>query len=328
MTCTAEPVIVVTRRWPDAVEAELRRRYRRVVLNDDDVALGPAGLRDALASADVVLPTVSDRLSADLFQGELRTRFLGNFGAGHEHIDVKAATEAGIVVTNTPGVLTDATADLAMTLLLMAARRAGEGERQVRAGTWGGWRPTHLLGQQVTGQLLGIVGMGRIGAALARRAHLGFGMEIIYFHSPRSQPQATVPAARRVGDLDELFALSDVVSLHVPGGPANRHLVDAARLRHMKRTAVLVNCARGEVVDSDALADALRAGTIAAAGLDVYEGEPEVPRALLDCENAVLLPHLGSATRQTRIAMGLLVIENLDAYLAGRRPPNLVPDGY
>ncbi|MFN2495859.1 MAG: NAD(P)-dependent oxidoreductase, partial [Pseudonocardiaceae bacterium] len=170
----ADPVIVVTRRWPDSVERELRRRFPQVRLNTDDTPLGADGLRAALAEADVVLPTVSDQLPAELFAGPLRTRFLGNFGVGYNHIDVAAAARAGIVVTNTPGVLTDTTADIAMMLLLMVARRAGEGEREVRAGRWTGWRPTHLMGADVTGKTLGILGMGRIGTALARRAHFGF----------------------------------------------------------------------------------------------------------------------------------------------------------
>ncbi|MGB8200622.1 MAG: NAD(P)-dependent oxidoreductase, partial [Pseudonocardiaceae bacterium] len=176
-----EPVIVVTRRWPASVEQELARRFTDVTLNSDDVPLGADGLRAALKQADVVLPTVSDRLGAELFDGELRTRFLGNFGVGYNHIDTEAAAKAGIVVTNTPGVLTDTTADTTMTLLLMVARRAGEGEREVRAGRWTGWRPTHMMGADVTGKTLGILGMGRIGVAVARRGHFGFGMPVVFY---------------------------------------------------------------------------------------------------------------------------------------------------
>jgi lactate dehydrogenase-like 2-hydroxyacid dehydrogenase len=319
-----EPVIVITRRWPAAVEEELQRRFGQVRLNTDDRPLGADGLRAALAEADVVLPTVSDRLSAELFEGELRTRFLGNYGVGYNHIDVEAAAKAGIVVTNTPGVLTDTTADTAMTMLLMVARRAGEGERELRAGRWTGWRPTHLMGAEVTGKTLGILGMGRIGAALARRAHFGFGMPVVYYDAADADPPHGIPDAHRAGTIEEVLEAADFVSLHMPGGGDNAHVIDAQRLSRMKPTAFLVNSARGDVVDQDALIDALRSHTIAGAALDVYEGEPEVPQRLRELDNAVLLPHLGSATRQTRTAMGMLVLDNLQAYLDGREPPNRV----
>ncbi len=315
-----DPVIVVTRRWPAPVEEELRRRFGRVRLNDDDVSLGPEGLRAALTEADVVLPTVSDQLPAGLFDGELRTRFLGNFGVGYNHIDTDAAAKAGIVVTNTPGVLTDTTADTAMTLLLMTARRAGEGEREVRSGRWTGWRPTHLMGADVTGKTLGILGMGRIGVAVARRAHFGFGMPVVFYDAADVGP-GIPPGARRVGTVEEVLEAADFVSLHMPGGGANTHLINAARLARMKPTAFLINSARGDVVDSAALVDALRSGTIAGAGLDVYEGEPDIPPGLADLDNAVLLPHLGSATLETRTAMGMLVLDNLQAFLDGQDPP-------
>ncbi|HEY2725005.1 MAG TPA: D-glycerate dehydrogenase [Pseudonocardiaceae bacterium] len=315
------PSIVVTRRWPEPVEDELRKRYPQVRLNADDVPLGPEGLRTALREADIVLPTVSDQLPAELFTGELRTRFLGNFGVGFNNIDVEAAAAAGIVVTNTPGVLTDTTADTAMTLLLMIARRAGEGERELRAGRWTGWRPTHLMGADVTGKTLGILGMGRIGVAVARRAHFGFGMPVVFYDSADFEPDHGIPDARRAGTVEEVLAAADFVSLHMPGGGANRHLIDESRLARMKPTAFLVNSARGDVIDQKALAEALRSGTIAGAGLDVYEGEPQIPAELLELENAVLLPHLGSATLETRTAMGMLVLENLEAFLDGREPP-------
>lgn len=315
------PSIVVTRRWPEPVEDELRKRYPQVRLNTEDVPLGPEGLRAALREADIVLPTVSDQLPAELFEGELRTRFLGNFGVGFNNIDVEAAAAAGIVVTNTPGVLTDTTADTAMTLLLMIARRAGEGERELRAGRWTGWRPTHMMGADVTGKTLGILGMGRIGVAVARRAHFGFGMPVVFYDSADFEPDHGIPDARRAGTVEEVLEAADFVSLHMPGGGANRHLIDEAMLARMKPTAFLVNSARGDVIDQKALAKALRSGTIAGAGLDVYEGEPQIPAELLELENAVLLPHLGSATLETRTAMGMLVLENLEAFLDGREPP-------
>ncbi|MGH4026952.1 MAG: 2-hydroxyacid dehydrogenase [Pseudonocardiaceae bacterium] len=316
----AEPVVVVTRRWPAPVEEELRRRFPSARLNAEDVPLGAAGLRAALAEADVVLPTVSDRLPAELFAGQLRTRFLGNFGVGYNHIDVEAAAKAGIVVTNTPGVLTDTTADTTMTLLLMIARRAGEGERELRSGRWTGWRPTHLMGADVTGKTLGILGMGRIGTAVARRAHFGFGMPVVYYDSSDVEPPHGVPDARRAETVEDVLAAADFVSLHMPGGGENTHLINKARLSRMKPSAFLINSARGDVVDSAALIEALQAGTIAGAGLDVYEGEPDIPPGLLELDNAVLLPHLGSATLETRTAMGLLVLDNLQAFLDGREP--------
>ncbi|HEY6423827.1 MAG TPA: D-glycerate dehydrogenase [Pseudonocardiaceae bacterium] len=315
-----EPVIVVTRTWPATVEQELQRRYPDARLNVGDVPLGHDGLRAALEQADVVLPTVSDQLPAELFDGSLRTRFLGNFGVGYNHIDIDAAARAGIVVTNTPRVLTDTTADTAMTLLLMVARRAGEGEREVRAGRWTGWRPTHMMGADVTGKTLGIVGMGRIGVAVARRGHYGFGMPVIFYDPVDFEPPHGILGAQRVGTVEELLAVADFVSLHMPGGGENTHLIDTARLALMKPTAFLINSARGDIVDSSALVKALQSGTIAGAGLDVYEGEPNVPQALRDLENAVLLPHLGSATLETRTAMGMLVLENLADFLAGRDP--------
>lgn len=319
-----DPAIVVTRRWPVQVEEELARRFGRVRLNTDDTPLGPEGLRTALAESDVVLPTVSDRLPAELFEGELRTRFLGNFGVGYDNIDVVAAAKAGIVVTNTPGVLTDTTADTALTLLVMVARRAGEGEREVRAGRWTGWRPTHMMGADVTGKTLGVLGMGRIGVAVARRAHFGFGMPIVYYDAAALDPPHGIPDARRAGTIEEVLEAADFVSLHMPGGGDNTHVIDAARLSLMKPTAFLVNSARGDVVDTDALIEALRSQTIAGAGLDVYEGEPEVAQGLRDLDNTVLLPHLGSATLETRTAMGMLVVDNLQDFLDGREPRNRV----
>lgn len=316
-----DPTIVVTRRWPAPVEDELRRRYPGVHLSASDEPLGEDGLREALRTADVLLPTVTDRLSANmLLDSDVRTKFIGNYGVGFSNIDVDAAKRAGIVVTNTPGVLTDTTADLTMTLLLMLARRAGEGERHVRNHEWSGWRPTHMMGADVTGKTLGVLGMGRIGSAVARRAHYGFEMPILWFDS-FAGAQCDLPGARRTESIEEVLAGSDFVTLHMPGGDENSHLIGAAELKQMKPNAYLVNTARGDVVDEVALAAALRDGTIAGAGLDVFEREPQVPEALTSLENAVLLPHLGSATTGTRIAMGMLVLENLSAYLSDTEPP-------
>jgi lactate dehydrogenase-like 2-hydroxyacid dehydrogenase len=296
------------------------RRYPDVRLNASDRPMGADGLRAALREAEIVLPTVCDALPAELFDGPVRTRFLGNFGVGYNHIDLGAAAKHQIVVTNTPGVLTDTTADTAMTLLLMIARRAGEGEREVRDGRWDGWRPTHLMGADVTGKTIGILGMGRIGKAVARRAHFGFGMPVV-FHDTAHVADHGIAGARQLASIDEVLANSDFVSLHMPGGERNRHVIDRERLALMKPTAFLVNSARGDIVDEDALVAALREGIIAGAALDVYSHEPYVAAALRELSNVVLLPHLGSATRETRTAMGMLVLENLQAYLEGREPP-------
>jgi lactate dehydrogenase-like 2-hydroxyacid dehydrogenase len=269
---------------------------------------------------------VSDRIGAAIIGAAgRRAAILGNFGVGYDHIDIAACREFGVAVTNTPGVLTDATADLTLTLMLMAARRGGEGERLVRAGGWTGWGPTQLLGQSLAGRTLGLVGFGRIARAVARRAHHGFGMRILYFARREGDGDdvATV-GAEWVPDLHTVLGRSDIVSLHVPGGAETRHLINAAALEAMKPEALLINTARGDVLDHAALVDALKAGRIAGAGLDVYPREPDVPAGLVELENVVLLPHLGSATVDTRVAMGLKVFDNLDAWFAGKAPPDRV----
>jgi len=230
-----------------------------------------------------------------------------------------------VVVTNTPGVLTDDTADLAVALLLAVARRMGEGEREVRESRWNGWRPTHLLGTRVSGKTLGIIGFGRIGRAVAQRAHHGFGMRIV-IHTPHEPPADAVAAVEaESGSLQEVLGGSDFVSLHVPATPATRHLIDRRRLAMMRPTAFLINTSRGDVVDEASLAAALESGALAGAGLDVYQREPAVPEALRRLPNVMLLPHLGSATRESRDAMGFKALENLIAFFAGRTPPDLIP---
>ncbi|RUY36636.1 D-glycerate dehydrogenase [Mesorhizobium sp. M7A.F.Ca.CA.002.07.1.1] len=317
----SKPKVIVTRRWPHEVEQRLGDHFD-VTLNEADRPYEQQELRQALLLADAVLPTVTDRLGADLFAGGVRARILGNFGVGFNHIDIAAASAAGLIVTNTPAGVTDATADLAMTLLLMCARRAGEGERELRSGKWTGWRPTHLCGTQVSGKTVGIIGMGRIGQAMARRCHFGFGMEVVFFDS-RPVPHPGMPA-RQLATVDEVLAASDFVSLHCPGGGENTRLINERRLARMKKSAFLINTARGDVVDEDALVQALRERRITGAGLDVFETEPSVPRALTEREDVVLLPHLGSATSETRIAMGMRVIDNLSAFFEGRTPPDAV----
>ncbi len=319
------PRLLITRRWPEAVEAKLSAEFDTEI-NFADTPLDAKAFRDALGDFDAILPTVTDRLGPEVFdRSTIRTRILANYGVGFSHIDIDAAKARGIVVTNTPDVLSDCTADLAMTLLLMAARRAGEGERELRAGKWTGWRPTHMIGTKVTGATLGIVGFGRIGQAMAERAHHGFGMKILVQNRSKVAPEILArTGARQAATIEELLTDSDFVSLHCPGGAANRHLIDVRRLGLMKPSAFLINTARGEVVDEIALADALAQGRLGGAGLDVYENEPRIPEALMAAPNLVMLPHLGSATRETREAMGFRVMDNLLDFFDGRNPRDRV----
>jgi lactate dehydrogenase-like 2-hydroxyacid dehydrogenase len=313
------PTVVVTRRLPEAVEREVARDFD-ARLNREDRPLGPDGLREALASADALLCTVTDRLTAEVLSVEpRRARLLANFGVGFNNIDVEAAKARGLAVSNTPDVLTDATADLAITLLLAVSRRVGEGERHLRSGSWTGWRPTHMLGTQVSGKTLGLVGMGRIARAVAQRARHGFGMRVI-FHDPFPPPPEVAKAlgAEPRESLDQVLAEADFVSLHCPATPETRHLMNPERLARLKPTAFLINTARGDVVDEAALVAALREGRLAGAGLDVFEREPQVTTELLTMENVVLLPHLGSATRETRVAMGMRAVENLRLFFQGK----------
>jgi len=321
----ARPKVLLTRRWPQEVEQYLAGRYE-VTLNVSDEPLDAAAMAAALRDNDAVCPTVSDTLDAAVLdKGAGQARILGNFGVGVNHIDLDACRRLGLAVVNTPDVLTDATAELAILLMLMAARRAGEGERHLRAGEWIGWRPTHLIGTEVTGSTLGLVGFGRIAQAVARKAHHGLGMPILYHSRRRAAPEVEAETGAQFRpDLDDLLAGSDFVSLHCPGGPETRHLIDDRRLGLMRPSAFLINTARGSVVDEAALAAALAGGRIAGAGLDVYEAEPRVESALMGLENVVLLPHLGSATGRTRVAMGMRVAENLEAFFEGRAPPDRV----
>ncbi len=278
--------------------------------------MSPAEMVAALEGYDAILPTLGDLFSEEVFAAAktIRTRLLANFGVGFNHIDVAAAAARGIAVSNTPGVLTDATADLALTLILMTARRAGEGERILRAGGWEGWHPTQLLGMHVSGKTLGVVGFGRIGQAIAQRCHHGFGMDVVYFN--RSAKRVSFPT-HQAETLGDLVAVADIMVVAVPGGAETHHMIGAETFAAMKPGAIFVNIARGDVVDEAALIDALARGEVAGAGLDVYEFEPEVPQALRALENAVLLPHLGSATMETRVAMGRLAVENIRAFFDG-----------
>jgi lactate dehydrogenase-like 2-hydroxyacid dehydrogenase len=317
------PRVVVTRRLPQPVEDELTRLFD-ARLNPDDEPLSAEELKQAIASADALLPTVTDRVTAQVLGAPRRTSIIANFGVGFNNIDVEAAKAQGIAVTNTPGALTDCTADLAMTLMLSVARRAGEGERHLREGSWTGWRPTHMMGTKVTGKTLGIIGLGRIGQAVARRAHHGFGMRILYHNRTPVPDEQIAGLDAEFRSLEDLLAESDFVSLHCPATPDTRQMINASTLELMKPGAFLINSARGDVVDEAALVDALRSGALAGAGLDVYEGEPAVTPALVEMDNVVLLPHLGSATTETRVAMGMRAVANLQAFFNGEPPPDRV----
>lgn len=309
--------LLITRKIDDAILQQAQARFDTTVRTD------PGGLTEAEATAaltsyDAVLPTLGDRFTAAAIAAAgpaPRCKVLGNFGVGYNHIDVDAARAAGVAVSNTPDVLTDATADIGWTLILATARRAGEGERLVRSGGWGGFGPKSLLGTHVTGKTLGIVGMGRIGQAVARRGHFGFGMPVIYYN--RSKKAVDFPA-RQVATLHDLMAGADFVVVTTPGGAETTRLIDAAALAAMKPSGIFVNISRGEVVDEAALIAALEAGAIAGAGLDVYENEPQVPERLCALDNCVLLPHLGSATVETRRAMGQLALDNIIAWAEGK----------
>ena len=296
-----------------------------VTLSTLDRPLTAGELTAALGEYDVICSTVTDVLSAAVWPETVRTRLLCNYGVGVNHIDLEGARARGVVVTNTPDVLTEATAEVALLLLLMIARRAGEGEREVRAGRWTGWRPAHLHGRSLDGKTVGVIGFGRIGQAFARKARFGLGMNVVYHSRNRASSEIEAETgATYEPSLDELIETADAISLHCPGGPATHHLIDALRLARMKPTAFLINTARGTVVDEAALIDALRSGSIGGAGLDVFEAEPKVPAALIALENVVLLPHIGSATVETRLEMGLRAAENLEAFLEGREPRDRV----
>lgn len=310
----------MSRPLPQKVQEAARARFD-VTVRADTGPLTEEEMCGALRDYDAVVPTLGDLYTAEIFDQvpDPRCRLLANFGVGYNHIDVEAAKAAGIAVSNTPGAVTDATADIALCLMLMTARRAGEGERLLRAGRWEGWHPTQLLGLHLGGKTVGIVGMGRIGQAIARRCHHGFGMEVAY-HS--RSPKTLDFTARACASLEELAAHADLLVVSVPGGAETHHLINARILEAMSPQAYLINIARGNVVDEAALIAALEAGQIAGAGLDVYEFEPQVPDALVAMENVTLLPHLGTAALEVREDMGLMCVANLNAFFDGAPLPN------
>tara|TARA_B100001778_G_scaffold115855_1_gene95056 strand:- start:30 stop:1001 length:972 start_codon:yes stop_codon:yes gene_type:complete len=320
-----KPVAIVTRKWPEENEKRLKELFD-VTLNESDKPFTADELKSALQNCDVLMPTVTDKITADVLSVEnRRANMIGNFGVGFNHIDINAAKEQGITVSNTPSVLTDCTADIAMSLLLMVARRVGEGERELRSNNWTGWRPTHLLGTKVTGKKLGVIGFGRIGQAVAKRAHFGFDMDIQYW-DPYDIPADVTKKfnATKLDTIEDICRECDFVSINCPATKETFHLMNEERFKIMKKSAFIINTARGDIIDEKALVNALVNKEIAGAGLDVFETEPNLPNELKTMENVVSFPHLGSATSETRIAMGNTAIDNTLAFFAGTELPNKV----
>jgi glyoxylate reductase len=319
----ARPALYVTRLLPDPIMAVIREQYR-LITEPTDQPPTPEAHANSFAQAEAVICTLADRIDAALLSNSSHLKIVANYAVGYNNIDLAAARARGIVVTNTPDVLTAATADLTWALLFAVARRVVEGDRWLRTGTWPGWAPTQMLGHDVSGKTLGIIGMGRIGQAVAQRAE-GFCMTVVY----ASRRPATAPAgvAWNRHSFDEVLRQSDFLSLHVPLTETTSHLISSRELSLMKPTAILLNTSRGSVIDEAALVSALQRGTIAGAGLDVYEHEPAIHPGLMTMHNVVLLPHLGSATQETRIRMGHVCLDNIAAVLSGRSAPNQVRSG-
>lgn len=307
--------LLITRPLPDAVIKRARDTFD-VTVRADTTPMTKAEMTTSLRDFDLVLPTLGDVYSAEVFAeaGEIRAKLLANFGVGYNHIDVDAANEHGVAVSNTPGAVTDATADTAMALILMTARRAGEGERLVRSGNWKGWHPTQLLGLHVTGKTVGVIGMGRIGQAIAQRCHFGFGMDVVFYN--RSEKETAFPS-KQLDSIASVATACDILVVALPGGADTHHVINAETFASMHPHAIFVNIARGEIVDEAALIAVLDQGQIAGAGLDVYEFEPKVPAELTSRENVTLLPHLGTAALEVRVAMGMMAVENIESFAAG-----------
>ncbi len=322
----SKPKVILTRKWPEAAEAKAQELFDAAI-NKDDHKMSIEELKEAMRNADALCPTVSDfQIDSEILNVENRNcKIVANFGVGFNNIDTEAAKKAGVIVTNTPDVLTDCTADIAMVLLLSVARRIGEGERLVRNKEWSGWCPTHMLSTKVTGKKLGFIGFGRIAQAVAQKAHFGFGMEISFYDPyPPSDEIIKKFSAKKFDTLEEVLGDSDFITLHCPGGGSNTNLMNKDRFALMKESAFLINTARGDVVDEAALVQALKDDVIAGAGLDVYAKEPTVTEELLSMNNVVLIPHLGSATTETRVAMGLRSLANVKAFFDGKEPGDRV----
>jgi len=315
------PILYLSRLLPDPVMAIVRERFQ-LVQDPHDALPAPSVLREGLCQADAAIVTLGDFIDAETIRAATRLKILANYAVGYNNIDLAAARARGLIVTNTPDVLTDATADLTWALLLATARRVAEGDALVRSGRWTGWSPTQLLGAEVSGKTLGIIGMGRIGQAVAHRA-VGFRMPV-RFHTRQTQATSSLPREWEHRSLQDILGEADVVTIHVPLTAATHHLIGARELAWMRPTAFVINTARGSIVDEGALVDALKAGIIAGAGLDVYEQEPAIHSALTQLKQVVLLPHLGSATLHARVQMGLVCLDNIQAVLDGRPAPNQV----
>ncbi len=314
----AKPKVLVTRKLPPVVEARLARDFDPS-FNDDDHIFSAEELVARAADADAIMPCHTENLSAEVIAAlPDRLRIIANFSVGYDHVDVAAARDRGIAVTNTPDVLSDATAEIALLLMLGAARRASEGERLVRSGNWRDWSPSFMVGRQMTGKRLGIIGLGRVGSIVAKRAR-GFEMEI-HYHGRHRLPAAQEAGAHYHERLEELLPVCDFLSLHCPATPETKGLMNAERLALLPDGAILVNAARGALVDDDALIAALMEGRLAAAGLDVFNNEPAIDARYAQLENTFLLPHIGSATQETREAMGNRAIDNLSAFFSGEEP--------
>ena len=322
-----KPLVIVTRKLPEEVETRLMELFN-TRLNTDDHPFTAAELAEAMTKADVLVPTVTDEIDAALLaKAGPQLKLIANFGNGIDHVDAAAAQTRGILVTNTPGVLTEDTADMTMGLILAVARRLGEGERLLRSGTWAGWSPSHMLGTRLGGKRLGIVGMGRIGTALARRAR-AFGLTIHYFNRHRVAEETESELEATYWDsLDQMLAHMDILSVNCPHTPATYHLLSARRLKLLRKSAFLINTARGEVVDEATLLAMLKSGELAGAGLDVFENEPQVNPGFLGLDHVVVLPHMGSATREGRLAMGEKVMINIRTWMDGHKPPDRVIPG-
>lgn len=320
----ARPKVIVTRKLPESVETRMMELFDAHLSETDD-PMSKDALKAAVAEAQVLAPTVTDRIDAEVIAAAgPKLKLIANYGAGVDHLDLEAANAKGIVVTNTPGVLTEDTADMAMALILAVARRIGEGQRLVRAQSWEGWRPTGLMGSSLRGKRLGIVGMGRIGASLARRAK-AFGMAIHYHNRRRTADDIEEELEATYWEsLNQMVARMDVISVNCPRTPGTYHLLNAPRLGMVKKGAIVINTSRGDVIDEAALVRGLASGRIGGAGLDVYEHEPVVTPKLLKMENVVLTPHIASATVEARIAMGEKVIANIKAFTDGHPPPDRV----
>ena len=316
--------VVVTRRLPEAVETRLKELFN-VELRDPDAKMTREELASAMRRADVLVPTITDQIDAALLaQAGERLKLIANYGAGVDHIDIQSARQRGILVSNTPGVVTDDTADMTLALILAVSRRIPQGLAEMQAGTWAGWSPMAHLGARIGGKRLGILGMGRIGQAVARRAR-AFGMQIHYHNRKRLRAGVeTALEATYWESLDQMVARMDVISINCPHTPSTFHLMNARRLKLMKPTALIVNTSRGEVIDENALTRGLRAGEIAGAGLDVFEHGHQINPRLREMPNVVLLPHMGSATLEGRVEMGEKVIINIKTFADGHRPPDQV----